>query len=222
MLSLLIFLSSSNFRSFVFLILEIKQNFNRSSTLWAIRIKKFSKSLIHHFPRRIENCALGSNNQISERINDHGFIRIFILPFVSLRIVDGISHNTMNLADFVRPSVLPRTIIKRERSRKNRNWVRTKYPDASFPLFFLKWHRYNNTYVLFFFFFFFFIFHGICVCVCVCVCACLDHTSYRMFQNSYINQQYSLHSFKQLRLHVLRRNVSHNTLFNRWFLKQPV
>lgn len=132
MLTLLIFLSSSNFRSFVFLILGIKQNFNRSSH----RIKKFSKFLIHHFPRRIENCALGSNNQISERINDHGFIRIFILPFVSLRIVDGISHNTMNLADFVRPSVLPRTIIKRERSRKNRNWVRTKYPDASFPLFF--------------------------------------------------------------------------------------
>ena len=33
------------------------------------------------------------------------FIRIFIHPFVSLRIVDGISHNTMNLADFVRRSI---------------------------------------------------------------------------------------------------------------------
>lgn len=80
----------------------------------------------------------------------------------------------MNLVDFVRPSVLPRTIVKGERSRKNRNWVRTKYRKFSS---FLKWHRYNNTYVLFSFFFFLFFTAYAWTCVyarvylCMCRCA---------------------------------------------------
>lgn len=47
------------------------------------------------------------------------FIRIFILSCGFLMYRRRISHNTTNLADFVRSSVLSRTIIIR--SRKNRN-----------------------------------------------------------------------------------------------------
>lgn len=136
----------------------------------------------------------------------------------------------MNLVDFVRPSVLPRTIVKGERSRKNRNWVRTKYRKFSS---FLKWHRYNNTYVLFsFFFFFYFSRHmreRVCMHVYLCMCRCARVSRLHVLQDvskffTLTNNNNSFHGFKESIYNTIfdrctsnrtvSQHVIHNTIFS--------
>ena len=91
------------------------------------------------------------------------FIRIFIHPFVSLRIVDGISHNTMNLADFVRRSISSTSRNDRYTLEGEHSFVRTKRPNTSFyHSFRFKWHHFITTLT-----FLLYCFHGVCMYVCM-------------------------------------------------------